>query len=243
MIPEHETFKNAPIEEAVIDLHVRRDAGEVDAALRAFVQALGPEYPTARPRVELAIVISPAGEPVPTPSAQGWLLRSHDNRWVVLPRVGALGVSHLRPYTSWATLEGRARKTWEAYVATTTPAGVTRIATRFINRIVLPPGPLRWEDWFATWVRLGPDVPGEVGDLMIQTTLTVGDGTTAAVVIKKEPPDPLGRTPVFFDIDAATVGTFAPDDPGIWTRLQTLRDLKNAIFFRSLTARTKEMFR
>lgn len=243
MIPEHETFENAPIEEAVIDLHVRRDGGGVDAALKAFVDTLGPEYPTAQSRVELSIVIGPDGQPSATPSAPGWLLRSQDNRWVVLPRTGAMGVSHLRPYTSWATLEGKTRKTWDAYVTATAPAGVTRIATRFINRIVLPAGPLRMEDWFATGLRVGPDIPGEVGDLMIQATLVAGDGATAAIVIKKEPLDPLGRTPVFFDIDAALVGSFAPDDPAIWTRLQALRDLKNAIFFRSLTDRTKELFR
>jgi uncharacterized protein (TIGR04255 family) len=126
----------------------------------------------------------------------------------------------------------------------TRPAGVTRIATRFINRIVLPSEQWTWGDWFTTGLHMGAGIPGDIGDLVVQTTLRTLDGATAAVIIRKEPLDPIGRTPVFFDIDAALVGAFAPDDLAIWSKhLATLRDLKNAIFFRSLTPRTKELFR
>ncbi|MEQ1502761.1 MAG: TIGR04255 family protein [Myxococcota bacterium] len=239
---EHETFENAPIDEAVIDLHVTRGPGSADEALQAFVDSVRAEYPSAHRRIDLSITVGPEQDLQQATAPAGWLLRSPDHPWVVLPRVEALAVSRIRPYTSWTELEGRTREVWTRYVELTKPERVSRIATRFINRIVLPAGEARWDEWFTTGVHLGAGLPGEIGEFLIQMSLE-SEGATATVVIKKETVDPLGRTPVFFDIDAATVGTFAPDDPEIWSKLDVLRRFKNAIFFGSLTERTKEMFR
>jgi len=52
-----------------------------------------------------------------------------------------------------------------------------------------------------------------------------------------------GGRPIIFDLDVFQQRTFEPTSPEIWEQFAKLRELRNRVFFGSITERTKEMFR
>jgi uncharacterized protein (TIGR04255 family) len=51
------------------------------------------------------------------------------------------------------------------------------------------------------------------------------------------------KLPLIFDIDVFQAGLFDAKSDEIWTILEGLRNLKNDIFFKSLTDKAKDLFR
>jgi len=50
------------------------------------------------------------------------------------------------------------------------------------------------------------------------------------------------KLPLIFDIDVFRVAAFEVKDEGVWQVFEKLRDLKNNIFFKSITPKAKELF-
>lgn len=246
--PDHETFPNAPIDEAVVEFRVLCEDGAGPGPLERAVAALRPEYPDAQARVELQGTFGVGADGKTVVNAQtrelGLLLRSLDGRWVVFPQVRAVSVSRVRPYTNWADLEDRVRRVWGVYEPMTRPVAVSRIGVRFINRVLIPESPMLLGDWFNSGVRLADGISDRLSEFSFRTVLADEEGRPQAVVgMATQPRDDKGRTPVIFDIDVFADVTLRSDDPAIWLHLGRLRDAKNMIFFRSVTERTKEMLR
>jgi uncharacterized protein (TIGR04255 family) len=67
---------------------------------------------------------------------------------------------------------------------------------------------------------------------------------TAIVLIATEPAQAgAGKLTLVLDIDAFYETSLDPRAEELWTRLETLRDLKNNIFFCSTTPKAKELFK
>jgi uncharacterized protein (TIGR04255 family) len=68
------------------------------------------------------------------------------------------------------------------------------------------------------------------------------DGTTAIVTQVLEPPKE-GLIPVVLDIDVFVMTRFGVNSHGIWTTLDGLRNVKNEIFFSSVTEKALEPYK
>ena len=110
------------------------------------------------------------------------------------------------------------------------------IATRFINRIELPPS-----GHLAEVFSVPPVVPdGRIDSLVFRYQLAPADGVTAIVSLATEDgPDPS----MILDIDCFVRKSLPTDEDVLRRQLRKVRDAKNRIFFRSLTTEAIERFK
>ena len=140
---EHPHLGNAPIREALIDFRVRLPSDSSPETLLTLTEALRAEFPKVGPIQQFQGEIQFSGEgPVSVqkgPQLLGYRLESTDGLNIAQIRIDGLTFSRLEPYESWDRMVEDTWVVWERYLARSIPLGTERIATRFINRIGLPP--------------------------------------------------------------------------------------------------------
>src|ERR1700737_2852531 len=139
--PTH--LANAPITEAVIDLRVRT-AAELDVQRFAELgPKLGEQYGNAKSinLFELGIQQLP-GAPLESRGVLhgciGYRYESSDNKYIVQFRKDGFTFSRLAPYTNWEEIFAEASRLYRLFVEVGSVEEVTRVATRYINRLLLP---------------------------------------------------------------------------------------------------------
>ncbi len=237
---EHPHLVNAPIREALIDFRVRLPPTCSPASLLALTEELHTEYPKVGPIQQFQGTIQLSGEgPVTVqkgPQLLGYRLESADGLNIAQIRIDGFTFSRLEPYESWDRMVEDAWVVWSKYLERAAPLGVERIATRFINRIVLPPS-----GQLAEVFRAPPEVPGgRVGSLLFRYQLVPTNGVTAIVSLATEDgPEPS----MILDIDCFVRKSFPTDGDALRRQLRRVRGAKNRIFFRSLTTEAMERYK
>jgi uncharacterized protein (TIGR04255 family) len=238
----------APIEEALIDIRVTLPAGRALASLRPFAESLATDYPRCRERVavEGRMSVGPDGQHAFQSASQpdGYLVTSGDGLMVAQARLDGFSFSRLRPYETWEHVRDEARRLWARYLDVAEPTEVTRIAVRYINRLLLRV-PVELADFVRTSPTIAPDLPQVMTGVFMQVVLPFPKRAVACVVTQALDPRPLPENEVayIFDIDAFRETTEPPGDPHLWDVLEELRAVKNEVFFKSMTERALEMFR
>lgn len=253
MVEGHETFLHAPIDEAVIEFRVLRTDAPIDV-LDAFMAEIQGDYPERRARVgfQASLTIPAVGRPDAAAPAweldrrpDGWLLRNPDRPFAVQVRLNAVSVSRLKPYTTWDDLVQEARTVWAAYVRATLPAEVVRLGARYLNRFSVPMvagSPI--DDWLLSYPARGRLVPQSLIEFNLRTVIAREDSRAFAVLTQTlEQADATSQRAILLDIDAFAPVAMSPTDEAMWTMLGELRDLKNRVFFGSITDKTRELFR
>ena len=237
---EHPHLVNAPIREALIDFRVRLPSDFSSQTLLALTQELYTKYPKVSPiqQFQGEIQLSDEG-PVSVqkpPQLLGYRLESTDTLNVAQVRIDGFTFSRLEPYESWDRMVEDGWIVWRKYLERASPLGVERIATRFINRIILPPS-----GQLAEVLSVPPVVPdGRIDSLLFRYQLVPANGVTAIVSLATEDgPDPS----VILDIDCFVRKSFPTDEEVLQRQLHMVRDAKNRIFFSSLTPEAIERFK
>lgn len=174
---------------------------------------------------------------------RGLRLVSADGRNVAQVSPEACSHSRLAPYTEWADLRRDTADLWTTYCEVMRPARVVRIGVRFINRLELP---LPLAD-LRVFLEAPPQVPhGALPQLntFVTKVVTRSDDearTSAVTQAVVETADPR-RIAMILDIDVAFVRPLPPDDARIWGEADRLRQLKNEVFFGSITEETVRMY-
>ena len=237
---EHPHLVSAPIREALIDFRVRLPPVSSPETLLAWTEELGSEYPNVSPihQFQGAIHLSEEGplSVQSSPQLLGYRVESADGLNIAQMRIDGFTFSRLEPYESWDRMVEDAWLLWMMYLENASPLGVERIATRFINRIVLPPS-----GQLAEVFSVPPVVPdGRIDSLLFRYQLAPTDGVTAIVSLATEDgPDPS----MILDIDCFVRKSLPTDEDVLQRQLRRVRDAKNRIFFRSLTDEAIERFK
>ena len=246
---EYETFKNAPITEAVLEFQLRLQ-GDPHLGRMALVQdGIQDKYPTRKESrfVSAGIQIPAAAAPWTSVETKqvGYTFTAADGRQIVHARLNAYGFSRLKPYTSWKDFRGQARTLWDHFKKIALPDRVTRVGLRYINRIELPLPVAEFKDYILTKPDIAPGLPIMVSAYALQ--MVIQDAGTGCGVTINQGIDPSCATPkvlpLIFDIDAFKEVDLAAEAQEIWTLVDQLRSLKNEVFFKSLTEKAKELFR
>jgi uncharacterized protein (TIGR04255 family) len=116
---------------------------------------------------------------------------------------------------------------------------VTRIASRYINRIVIAPGD-SFDKTFLTTFMIGPDLPQLVAGFLLRMVIPFDDEGAAAIVTQSL--DGSG-TGCVLDLDTFSERIEGIPREEIWARLDQLREVKNRLFFGSLTPEALEKFK
>ena len=237
-------LSKAPIVEGLIDIRVERSTDVTVELLKKAGDELASEFPSRQERQMWMgqIRLTPdAAASISTSSGgpDGVILQSTDKKMVAQFQIDGFTLSRLHPYTSWDDLRSKASELWNKYQAVAHPSKIVRIATRYINRIPLPAGE-SFEKTFSTTFSVSPELPQGVAGFLLRVVIPFEqEGVTAIVTQSLEG----SGSECLFDIDAF-VGKpdgFSPDE--LWETLESLRAIKNRLFFGSLTANALEGFK
>jgi uncharacterized protein (TIGR04255 family) len=237
-------LSNAPIVEGLIDFRVERSVVTTIAKIKTACDELATDFPS---RQELHRVVAqinfppdPTGRTLTTDDEPGGvILRSADEKWVVQFRLDGFTISRLKPYGNWGELKAKASTLWAKYSETVTPTKIVRVATRFINRVLLPIGE-PFEKTFLTNFVIGPSLPQSVAGYLLRVVIPFEEQNAISIVTQSLEGN---STDCILDLD-----TFSEHPDGIaenemWDKLDVLREVKNRLFFGSLTESALERFK
>jgi len=182
----------------------------------------------------------------PAQTLNGYLFCSEDKTRIVQPRLDGFTFNRLRPYDNWKAFRGEARELWEKYQALAKPISISQVGLRYINRIELR---LPFNDvrgYFKIFPDIPPKIPQGVSQFFMRTAVSEPSASaTAWITLALEPFGPEAKSASFiFDIEAIShIQPQPSDEQLLWTCVETLRDIKNRVFFESITEDTKALFR
>jgi uncharacterized protein (TIGR04255 family) len=150
----------------------------------------------------------------------------------------------LRPYTRWEEVFAEARKLWGIYATETKSLLVTRLAVRYINSIEIPSKTFNYDDYFTAAPRIPPALPQDLANFFTRLVIPFPDREAIAIITETPlaKPDPI-NTVIILDIVVSKEVNLTPGDEKVYEILRTLREIKNEVFFSSITEKTKELFR
>jgi uncharacterized protein (TIGR04255 family) len=246
-----ERFRNAPITEALIDIRADLPPSVSLADLEKLHSQVEDNYPGKQTRTMWEGAIQPGDKREPLKTTRhhidGYLFKSADGKQVVQFRLDGFSFSRLHPYTEWTEVYAEARRVWDIYRIATKPVGVKRLATRYINSIVIPSKKFDYDHYFTAAPKIPEGLPQLLSHFFTRLVIPFPDQGATAIVIQtpSDKPDP-ARSTVILDIDVFVEFKeveLAADDPRIDEMFAILRKVKNEIFFSCVTEPTKELFR
>ncbi|MGH9392730.1 MAG: TIGR04255 family protein [Terriglobales bacterium] len=160
---------------------------------------------------------------------------------VVQLRRGGFTFSKLRPYTAWEEVTAEALELWVRYAEVARPQRLTRLAVRYINDMTFPMAPA------ARYLSAPPVVPSpippKIGEFFSRVVILDQESNTTAILVQAQGPQPEpDRLRLLLDIDVFHQGQVPMDRESCAARMQSLRELKNAIFFANITEMAKKQF-
>jgi|SRR5208282_3999712 len=239
--PAFPHLNNAPITEAIIDFRVRLPSGFPILVLKEAHAQVSAEYPAIEVQqvTQQQFEQRPGQLPKLTARSQGVLgyrFRSADKKSIVQFRRNGFSFNRLKPYPSWDRVFPEACRLWNIYSMISHPEEISRIAVRFINRLQLPLPNLEFSDYLAAPPLLPQGVPQHLSSFL--TRVVIQDPATnlaANVVQALEPPLNDQYISMILDIDVYQRDVSQLTLEAVLGQFAKLREMKNRIFFGSLT--------
>lgn len=242
-------LKNAPLMEAVLDIRAIVPQEGIADKLQKLRDRLQGQFPNCKKRIIWEAQLKPTDENLDIDRKgghDGYILTSEDGLTVSQVHSGGLALSRLKPYTSWNALTTEARSLWSLYCDYVKPVTITRLSTRYINRLELPLPFNELRSWLLTVPEIAPTLPQTLTSYLMRLVIPF-DGEITAVVTQAIPPGPYSNNtaPIVLDIDVHRVfDKPAPcDETAMWGLFEDIRDVKNRIFFETITRKTEELYR
>jgi uncharacterized protein (TIGR04255 family) len=245
---EQKRLRNPPVSEAVVDIHVEFSNPNESLSFSKIRDRIASDYPEEKLLHDLELNVQlgpelskPENRSQLVPS--GLMFVSSDKKQVVQCKKAGLTFSRLAPYGTWEQTIGETMKLWRLYVELFSPSKVTRVSTRFINKLALPGLSPDLDDYLLIAPKTPHGVPAMVSRFMTMVTLPVADRTVAHLRCLFEGQSQSDAIPVVLDIDIIReCMCAASDEKGVLAQINELRPIKNAVFFGSLTDKTVELY-
>lgn len=247
---EYPHLSKAPIVEAVIDFRVKLPSEFKLDAFQPLRYQLAKDYPGFE---ELQIVQqmikqepgSAAEVSTRFSGIHGYRLLSSDEKSVVQLRRDGFTFSRLNPYTRWDEVFAEAWRLWCMYVEAAKPVEISRVAVRYINRLLFPLPFTNPEEYLKAPPVTADGWPTEMSAFLSRVVMHEAKSDVSVNVIQALEPQVPGQSDValIFDIDAYEDVALPSDDVTIKERFGKLREMKNRVFFRGLTTKAIDLFR
>ena len=242
-------FPHAPITEAVLEIQVKLPPTVNLDTVASLQEVVKEQYPTKRKRMSWkgGLKLEEGKEPevlAPSNEVIGHLFTSSDGKQVIQSRLDGFAFSRLKPYDRWETFRNDARDLWQQYSQITTPVVITRLGLRYINRIELPLPFSDFKEYILTTPEIAPGLPQAMANFFMR--MEIPEPNLPAHVILTQTIEDVTedkKLPLIFDIDVFQAGLFDAKSDEVWTIIERLRNIKNDIFFKSLTDKAKDLFR
>ena len=244
---EYPILGKAPITEALIDIRVKLPSKFDVKHIDAIHELIKDQYPERLEQKISQVLIEQKEGQIRTADfkVNGYRYISSDKKQIVQTRLDGFTFSRLHPYVKWEELRQEAYRLWLFYKDITTPESIVRVALRYINNLSIP---LPIED-FGDYLTAPPIVPEGISQLVNSFLMRINvhePSLDAYAIITQalEPiPPEIKRAPIILDIDVFKLKQEGIEENDAWEIIEQLRHFKNAIFFRSVTNKLKEMYK
>lgn len=238
---------NAPITEALLDIHVEAGEDVSLARLGEFSEAVKDLFPEKRTISQFEAEIALDGDAQQSVSrneAVGYICWNDEKTRAVQGRINGFSVNHVREkYTEWDDLRQEAYVLWEKYTQVVRPKSIARCALRYINRIEVDAS-TSIEQILKTRIEIAKTLPQQPIGFFLKAQLRF-DRYTQAILTQAKAPHLTDATKmwIIFDIDVFSTMPYSVQDNSVWDQFAKLRELKNQCFFESLQPAIVEGYR
>lgn len=244
---ENTVFPNAPITEAILDIRAELPEKVKLTDLAIFQNSIRERFPAKKERFsyEAGFQFSREGVSTTPPrhKVDGYLFESLADKKVVQARLNGFTFNKLKPYENWSDFCKEGRELWNLYSQVIQPTKVIRIALRYINRIEIPLPLKDFREYILPFPQFDPDLPQAVARFFMQIVIPntgIESNATITLAVEKATEQKLS---LIFDIDVSRDAVYVDTKEDIWNDFEKLRVFKNEIFFKSITDKTKELFK
>jgi len=242
-------LKSPPIKEALVDIRVSLPQGITLAKLASLPEQVAKDYPEKQERRSGGFQIEFKEGKIVDPQVidegpDGFLCYSSDKLQLVQFRLDGFTFNRLKPYTSWKQIRGEAFRLWELYRTTVEPALISRIALRYINRIEIPLPLVDLRDYLAAPPSTPPNLSGNLSSFLTRVVVREPSARIEAIITQTgDVPGKPEQTALLLDIDVISQAVYDKDGKSAWETMERLREMKNRIFFESITLKALELFK
>jgi uncharacterized protein (TIGR04255 family) len=243
-------YKNAPIAEAIINIHFRQIDTFDCTKIRALGDVFAEHFPVVAPihMVHLSVGDLGAGkvDTIPSHAAMevGVRLTNDKSDRVLQIQQGSFALSHMAPYSSWGNFRAEAKSLWEKFVASYCDIEVTGCSVRFVNKVVIPHPSIELSDYFHLYPKIPEGIPQDVNGMLLQLQMPQADiGAVAVINLALAQPELPNHMTVVLDIDLVVgqADAIPSGSPDIWTALDRARNRKNDLFESFITDETRKL--
>jgi len=234
--------------EALVDVAVQHNPETTMDHIHGLAEACKTELPIEDVIQELSFGITANPSSMQTSHKRlerGVRFRDDPTTRVFQAKLSGFTYNTVGHYAGWPALRAEADRWLGAYIEATKPICVTRLAIRTINRIALDLGP-NLSATFRTAPGIAPELPQAVVDVFFRLVIPFVGGVAARYVSVVQTPDAHqeGGGSMIFDVEAFRPDLdMKPDADNILSELDSLREIKNDVFFRSLTPEALARYR
>lgn len=239
-------YGHAPITEAVIDL--RTSDAVIETERKKIVRRLKALYPHSEPQQSFTINFNATGghNVVAEPEPQGFRLTSNDQLDIALIQHSGVVIARRAPYPGWQKFRERATTVWTQWQTSTSNHTLSRVGVRYINRIDIPyvKEPLIDPRDYLLFSPHDPGIssaPMQGYAVQITKPTDVPHWQASVTSILVLPPPLLNHISLLFDIDVFRIEKIPRRDDELWGVIDEARNIKNDIFERCITDRTREL--
>jgi uncharacterized protein (TIGR04255 family) len=218
--------------------------------LARFARNTATEYPTAEETYEISVQLQVAARGQKPEAKQeqtftGYKLTGRDAADLILLGPDRIATVRLAPYCGWDNFIKKVRNNYDVLRKLAGYRRLTRVATRYINRLDIPSGQvplITTEDYLL----VEPKVPKIIPRINFFSTNFVGvvPEIDAQVIVRTGTvQSPLvDHVSLLLDIDLFKEQNLPSRDREIWDVLNILRTQKNKLFEAFITDRSRELF-
>jgi uncharacterized protein (TIGR04255 family) len=239
-------YPNAPITEAIFDIRVDQLENADISIIRELENKIKSKFPVANKhfKVSGAVTFDQKTESVVTVadrmSVIGLIFSTEDQRRRVQARLDGYTFNMLQPYTEWSDFFSSAFEIWELYNEVLKPKTITRIALRYINKIILPV-PLEFSEYFTCMPQIPKVLPQSFSGFFVQMAIPIYDKLQNVIITQTIETYINNTIPYILDIDVYKVGSF--EKSSLYTNFEDLRIIKNEVFESCITDKTRNLFK
>ena len=234
-------YNHPPVQEAVFDLQTRGG--------RVFNTELFKSFPERNQHYTLQGFLQNVNvdtkNNTSTAEIVGCRYVSKDTKQIVLFKNSGFSYSRLKIYDGWEKNYKEALKLWNIYCEITKPEVITRVATRFINQFHITPLFTKPEEYFNTYIKYDHNISSAWDNMFCRLLVCHNEGIKSNIIFDSRVNKDNQNVGVIFDIDA-----YADDLNLLKTNLKSmeeifnrLRKIKNNIFEKSITNKTRELIK
>ena len=235
-------LSRAPIVEAVIEIRSNKERPLDEQTTSELIKNRIPDYPYVESQrgYQHSFSVGPNQPPhqeYADLGFKGFRLISADKLQIAVFGKENYSFSRLFPYENWSLFSTESLRMWALYKELSGPGEIGRLGVRFINKIPLPHGDLR----FGDYLEMPPSTPRGLElpftGFFHQDTMVVPDYGYLINFIQTIQPSPDGLLHLILDIDVFIEKTIIDNNDNLMKHLEEMKFLKNSVFFNSITAK------